>query len=310
MKLSVLITYHNEGRWLTECLQSIVPQLAADDEVLIHDDASSERAEDFVLADTRARMLRSTTNIGPARARNELLAASRGTHVHFHDADDLFADTWREKVGAALATGVDVVFTDVAGFDDAGQSWHNVMGVSALNRTRDLLGHALRGGLLGNAGTYRREVVQRMGGYRNDLWQSEDYDFHIRLALEQPGWTVLEDDLVLIRHHGRQRSRKVREVWTCAVDALEKLAGEFPRDAYDDVAFAATRAGSALYASGAHEQAARAFALARRFGGARYDRRAMQRLTRLFGALPAEWLASTYRKVVPNALRARVQRSG
>lgn len=310
MKLSVLITYHNEGPWLTECLGSIVPQLEGDDEILIHDDASSERAEDFVSAGARLRVLRSTTNIGPARARNELLAASSGTHVHFHDADDLFAGGWRENVGSALATGVDVVFTDVAGFDDAGHTWHNVMGVSSLNRTRDLLGHALRGGLLGNAGTYRRELVQRIGGYRNDLWQSEDYDFHIRLALEQPAWTVLEEDLVLIRHHGRQRSRKVREVWSCAVDALEKLADEFPRAAFDDVAFAATRAGSALYASGAHEQAARAFALARRFGGARYNRRAMQRLTRLFGALPAEWLARTYRKLIPHALRARVQRSG
>ena len=27
MKLSFLITYHNEGAWLSECLQSIVPQL-------------------------------------------------------------------------------------------------------------------------------------------------------------------------------------------------------------------------------------------------------------------------------------------
>ncbi|HEY0810451.1 MAG TPA: glycosyltransferase family 2 protein, partial [Longimicrobiales bacterium] len=90
MKLSVLITYYNEGRWLTDCLQSVLPQLTADDEVIVYDDASHTPAQAYLPDDSRVRLLRGKTNVGPARGRNELIAASTGTHIHFHDADDLF----------------------------------------------------------------------------------------------------------------------------------------------------------------------------------------------------------------------------
>ncbi|HEX6064377.1 MAG TPA: glycosyltransferase family 2 protein, partial [Longimicrobiales bacterium] len=235
MKLSFLITYHNEGAWLTECLHSVVGQLRADDEVIVYDDASDEPAAAHLVDDARVRSMRGATNIGPARARNELVHASKGTHIHFHDADDLCAAGWREQVERAFAADVDVVFTDVQSFDEAGNRWPHVMDVRRLSATGDLLARALHGGLLAPAGTYRREVVEQIGGYRSDLWQSEDYDFHIRLALARPTWKVVPEDLVLIRRHSEQRSRAKVEVWRCAVDSLEGNADRFPPSAYSHV---------------------------------------------------------------------------
>lgn len=309
MKLSFLITYHNEGRWLTDCLESIVPQLAPDDEVIIYDDASDDPAERHVLGDARIRCIGGSTNIGPARGRNQLMAASVGTHLHFHDADDLCAPHWRSRVAQAFTADVDVVFTDVQSFATSGERWAHVMNIAQLQRNCDLLAFALRGGMLAPAGTYRREVIEQIGGYRADLWQSEDYDFHIRLALAQPRWTVVPDDLVLIRRHNAQRSRRAREVWSCAVDALTNNAERFPASAYPHVARAATRAGSELFGAGAPTDAERAFGLAERFGGPRYDRAVMQKLTGVVGALPAERIAALYRKLLPGALRTRLQRS-
>jgi glycosyltransferase involved in cell wall biosynthesis len=306
MTLSFLITYHDEGPWLTECLHSIVPQLCADDEVIVYDDASALPAAEFLIADPRVSSLRSGANIGPARGRNELLRASRGTHVHFHDADDLCAVGWREAVANAFAPGVDVVFTDVQSFDDTGGRWANVMNIEQLQRERDLLAFALRGGLLAPAGTYRREVVERIGGYRADLWQSEDYDFHIRLALASPSWIAVPEDLVLIRRHEQQRSRQALEVWSSAVDSLERNAPQIPQSAAVHVARAATRAGSELFANGAHNDARRAFQVAERFGGARYERAVMQTLTGLVGAFPAEQVAALYRKLIPARLRTHL----
>jgi hypothetical protein len=308
VKLSFLITYHNEGRWLTDCLESIRPQLATDDEVIIYDDASDDPAANHLPHDARIRCIRGTANVGPARGRNELIAASRGTHLHFHDADDLCAPGWHTSVAAAFAGNVDVVFTDVQSFTDH-ERWPHVMDIARLQQTGDLLAFALRGGMLAPSGTYRREVIERIGGYRADLWQSEDYDFHIRLALAQPAWTVVPNDLVLIRRHAGQRSRRVREVWTCAVDALETNAQRFPASAHADVARAATRAGSELFAAGAEAEAERAFTLAEQFGGPRYDRAVMQKLTGVVGALPAERIAALYRKLLPGSWRSRLQGS-
>jgi cellulose synthase/poly-beta-1,6-N-acetylglucosamine synthase-like glycosyltransferase len=305
VNLSFLITYHNEGRWLADCLESIVPQLERDDDVIIYDDASDDPAMNHVLADARIRVMRGEKNIGPARGRNELIAASKGTHLHFHDADDLCAPSWRSRVAAAFAGDVDVVFTDVQSFTEQ-ERWPHVMDIAQLQHNGDLLAFALRGGVLAPSGTYRREVIEGIGGYRADLWQSEDYDFHIRLALAQPKWAVLADDLVLIRRHAGQRSRRVREVWTCAVDALEANAARFPASAHAHVARAATRAGSELFAAGAEADAERAFHLAQQFGGPRYERGAMQKLTSMVGALPAEKIAALYRKLLPGAVRSRL----
>ena len=309
MKLSFLITYHNEGAWLSECLQSIVPQLRDDDEVVVYDDASTDAAAPFLLRDQRVRCIRGSANVGPARARNELIRASKGSHLHFHDADDLCAGTWRDRVSSAFDENTDVVFTDVESFNATGERWTNVMNVKRLAETGDLLAFALRGGMLAPSGTYRREAIDRVGGYRADLWQSEDYDFHIRLALSQPAWRVIPEDLVHIRRHTGQRSRLKREVWSCAVDSLERNAANFPATAHVHVARAATRAGSELFAIGAKTEAERAFALAQRFGGARYDRGIMQKLTGVVGALPAEQIAALYRRLIPAPLRARVQRA-
>ena len=308
MTLSFLITYHNEGVWLTDCIASVLGQLEADDEIIIYDDASTDAAKSYVPDDARIRVIRGETNQGPACGRNALIAASTCTHIHFHDADDLCAPDWRLKVASAFSSGADVVFTDVRSFDDAGREWRHVMNVGRLQQTGDLLAFALRGGMLAPSGTYDVALVKRIGGYRADLWQSEDYDFHIRLALAQPRWAVVPEDLVFIRRHGQQRSRHVREVWTCAVDALERNAAALPARSHRHAARAATRAGSELFAIGAEAQAARAFALADRFGGARYDRGVMQTLTGIVGALPAEKIAAVYRKLVPSSFRSHLQR--
>ena len=310
MKLSVLITYHNEGAWLSECLQSVLRQPGID-EVLIYDDASRIPAAEYVLHDERVRCLRGEENIGPARARNALLAAASGTHVHFHDADDLFAAGWSAAVRAAVErTNADIVFTDVEGFDEAGHRWSHVVGIERLLNGGDLLRFTLLNGVLPAAGTYARAALEAIGGYREDLWQSEDYDLHIRLALSGATWVVINEDLALIRRHGTQRSRASRDVWTCAVQALSSLADRFPAHARAEAAQAATRAGSQLLAAGAPAEAAEAFALANQLGGARYERAAMQGLARLVGAPRAERLAGLYRRLTPKAVRKALQRSG
>lgn len=310
MKLSVLITYHNEGPWLTECLASVLPQLANDDEVIVHDDASRLPARSFLVGDARIKSIVSESNVGPARARNRLLEAASGELVHFHDADDVFDPSWRGRVLGAFDPETEVVLTDVQSFDDKGNHWAHVMGVEKLIQNGNFLAFALDGGVLVPSGTYRRATVRQIGGYREEMWQSEDYDFHIRLALANAKWRVITEDLVRIRRHDRQRSHLSREVWTSAVDALEHLAEQFPTTARPAAARAATRAASMLFAAGARADAERAFELADRFGGPRYDRPVMQRMTAMFGAMQSETIAAAYRRLLPRSLRAHAQRSG
>ncbi len=104
-RVAVLITYHDERELLGECLRSLIMGEDRPDEVLVHDDASAEPAVAYVPANIPVSIIRSETNLGPARARNALLRASSADYVHFHDADDLFHNDWSCRVRQANWNG-------------------------------------------------------------------------------------------------------------------------------------------------------------------------------------------------------------
>lgn len=307
--LSILITYYNEGGLLTECLGSLLGQLRPGDEVLVYDDCSTDRPEPHIPAGAPVRVIRGDANVGPARGRNRLLREAAGEFVHFHDADDLFAPDWADRVRDALAVrNPDVVFTEVSRFGD-GPAADRVLGLNQLGPGADLVRFCIRGGMLVPAGTYRKGVVEAVGGYRDDLWQSEDYDFHIRLAASGLRYEVIPDPLIHIRLRPGGRSRKQAEVYGSAVDAVERLGSELPTGYRDDLAAAAARFGGILYQTGEYRLARRAFRVSRRLGpaapvGSGWAYRAA---VRVLGFEGTELVRSCYRAVVPHKVRRRVR---
>lgn len=307
--LSILITYYNEGGLLTECLGSLLGQLRPGDEVLVYDDCSADPPEPYIPPGARVRVVRGEANVGPARGRNRLLREAAGGFVHFHDADDLFASDWADRVRAALAVrDADVVFTEVSRFGD-GPAADRVLGLNLLGPGADLVRFCIRGGMLVPAGTYRKAAVEVVGGYRADLWQSEDYDFHIRLAASGVRYEVIPDPLIHVRLRPGGRSRRRAEVYGSAVDAVERLGRELPAAYRDDLAAAAARFGGILYQDGEYRLARRAFRVSRQLGPAALGGSgwAYRAAVRLIGFEGTELVRSCYRAVVPHTVRRRVR---
>src|SRR5687768_17577989 len=178
-RIAVLITYYNEGPLLTECLESLWLQADRPDEILVYDDASTLRADQFVPQDIPVHLIRGEVNRGPAHGRNTLLHATSCDFVHFHDADDLFATGWVKAVRLAVAEGdIDVALTDITAMrGDAISSGHVMNLVAGLSSDPDLVRFGLRGALLLPSSTSRRSVVLAIGGFRTReiLPQSEDF---------------------------------------------------------------------------------------------------------------------------------------
>lgn len=308
--LSVLITYFNERELLRECLQSLVGQEYPPEEILVYDDASTYPAKDYLVPGLSVRVIRGETNIGPSRARNELWKAARAEYVHFHDADDWFDETWSGRLRVVLETEApDAVFTEVASHRDGKVFCEKVMGLELLSGGGDLVKYCLHNPMLVPSGTYRRTLVDALGGYRASLWQSEDYDFHVRLAARQPIYRLLFDPLVHIRLRPESRSQNFSEVWKCRLDALTLLGAELPPFYRGELSEAATRVGSELFRLGEREEARRAFDLAVHFGPPQFQNQ--QRLYRLIarglGPQTAEWVGSFYRHVLPSKVREKIR---
>ncbi|MDH3443154.1 MAG: glycosyltransferase [Deltaproteobacteria bacterium] len=311
--LGVLITYHNEGELLGECIDSLLAGPEAPEEILIYDDASDFPASEYIPAGRSIRVIRGEENHGPSYGRNVLLRASQSDYIHFHDADDLFRPQWCQQVRRRIAeTRVDVILTEVSSYRGQELKTERVLGLERHAAGDDLVRFCLRGSMLVPAGTYRRSSVLALGGYRETLWQSEDFDFHVRLAASGASYSVITEPLVVIRIRSAGRSQNRREVWESAVEAIEILALELPQQYKADLADAAARAGSALFKLGDRAEAREAFSLAYKLGAPSFaeQRRFYRVLAKICGPETAERWSLFYRTLMPGRFRQYLAECG
>jgi GT2 family glycosyltransferase len=291
LKIAVLITYHDERAMLRECLQSLAEQSVQPDEILIYDDCSQFLASDYLVADLPVKIIRGTTNVGPSAGRNRLLDECSSDYIHFHDADDLFRANWCESVRSQIvAASPDLVLNDISLFQEGKIVRERFYGFGGDADASDLLRLAIRVTLVPSTATYRAQKVRRVGGYRPAIRYSEDYDFHLRLALSGVNYAVIPEPLILQRAHQTNRSLNQAPFLMGAIRILDHLMPEIPAEYHAEVAEVSANFGSDLYRKGKRRDAREAFDLSVRAGNARFKRhRPMYRfIARLFGQEAAE----------------------
>lgn len=297
-QLTVGITYHNEGELLTRCLKSFWAGQTKPFEILIYDDASFLRPEGFIPEGIPARVIRSEVNQGPGKGRNAILKEAQGEWIHFHDSDDQVAFDWCDKVLRQTAES-DLVLTEVKSFQEGRLLSPAVVGLEPFDNPEDLLQFAISHFVLVPAGTFKTELARELGGFRESLWQSEDWDFYIRLIAKRPRFKLILESLVEIDVRKESRSQKRAETLTCVLQAILMLQKELPSNYKQDLADKAAWVGSELFRLGDKESAREAFSLAESLGPARHvhQRRSYQWIARHYGQEVAEWVALTYRKL-------------
>lgn len=121
--VSVVMANYNGDRHLAEALRSILHQSLTELEVILVDDASSDRsiaiAETMAAEDPRLQIQRLDSNVGPAAARNRGLEAAGGAWIAIVDSDDfIHPDRLRRLVAAAETDNADLIADDLLIFTD------------------------------------------------------------------------------------------------------------------------------------------------------------------------------------------------
>ncbi len=111
--VSVIIPVHNAGRYLEECLDSVVGQTLEPIEILCVNDGSTDNSGELL-----SQYSKKYTNIvvieqenrGAGAARNRALRSARGQYAAFMDADDYYSnkDVLKEMYTAAQDNQVDI----------------------------------------------------------------------------------------------------------------------------------------------------------------------------------------------------------
>lgn len=227
-KVSVLMAVRNGGAYLQYSVESILRQDMEDFEFLIVDDGSVDEGRHYLmkLRDARVKVFRSPYQ-GLVAALNFGFCQAAGQFIARMDADDVAMSSRLRVQIEHLEShpGTGVVCSDVRVIDGTGK----LLGVQRESWSR---AEELRDGLLYRRRmkpvihptvVIRRDVVERVGGYRN-FEASEDRDLWLR-ALDVCEFDRLDETLLDYRIHegGVSRSRRrIQEVSSamCAVNWL------------------------------------------------------------------------------------------
>ncbi|ETX13179.1 hypothetical protein OCH239_12985 [Roseivivax halodurans JCM 10272] len=218
-QITAIVATYNRQQYLAEAIAALEAQDRPLDHIVIWDDGSTDGTETFARrleagSGGRVRYRRSA-NGGKSRALNAALAETAGDFVWICDDDDIALPHAAATLEAAL-TG------SRAGLA-AGR--HDRFRDDPVSGRREMLGTGYwpdltRGSILRhiledvfffqNATLVRREALERVGPFREDLARSIDYEMFVRLAARYP--VAICDDILFHqrKHDGARGPRGAR----------------------------------------------------------------------------------------------------
>jgi glycosyltransferase involved in cell wall biosynthesis len=89
--VSVIIPVYNGEQYIAECIESILKQTYAHQEIIVVDDASTDRSVEILKSyrDSRILLIRNEINLGLAASVNHAIRKSNGAYIARMDADDI-----------------------------------------------------------------------------------------------------------------------------------------------------------------------------------------------------------------------------
>lgn len=215
--VSIGLPVYNGENYLAKTIRSILAQTFADFELIICDNASTDRTqvicEEFARQDARVRYSRNERNLGAGPNYDLAFHRAQGKYFKWAAHDDMLAPTYLEKTVAVLEARPDVAMcstgiTEIGPDDEVVRSYTNSMpgcdGATPAQRLAAVTHY--RHQCEDFFGLYRREALE--GSDLHGLYSGSDRVLLAEIALR--GKIVLLDEpLFLHREHNQRYTRAV-----------------------------------------------------------------------------------------------------
>jgi len=184
--VSVIMPAYNAGKYIDEAIQCILNQTYTNWELLIADDASTDKTNEIIkqyaLKDSRIKFYQNETNIGYLKTWNKLIEIAKGDFITFLDADDLCTSDRINILYNFLAENPDIkiVGSNIDILSEEGER----IGTKEYPVSTEIINKNLlspKFPFCGSAVMIRKEVYQKVGGYR---------DYFNRLGWEDHDWLI------------------------------------------------------------------------------------------------------------------------
>jgi hypothetical protein len=287
--ITLLVPCYNAAPYLRRLMDSVRSQTAPFAGIVCYDDASSD-GTCGVAGELGLNIIRGETNRGPAFARNRLAEAARTEWVHFHDADDLLDPRFVERMTPLLAPGVDVAVCNSDWVTESTGKLEVAWRYDGDRLLRDPVGSNLANPVTTIACIFRREALQRVGGFDESLRTWEDADLQVRLSHSGARYRVLPEVLSISMRHPSGASADHAQMSDCQIRLLETYAGSLPERHHRAIAEQAEKLAASLLTERLNPEVVdRCLALCHRLGW-RVPSTANPLLRAARTFLPARWL--------------------
>jgi glycosyltransferase involved in cell wall biosynthesis len=208
--VSVIIPAYNHERFIKECIQSVLDQTFQDFEIVITDDASSDRTVEIIKGfdDERIKLFKHTENQGASVAANHCITHATGKYIAMLSSDDAW---YPEKLEIQVKyldkhPEIGVVFGKVDWVDETGQiikaksfPYADVFNVENRSRLEWLRHFFYKGNCLCHpCSLVRRECYTEIGMLNPSFANIPDFDLWIRLCLRYEIY-ILDQKLIRFR---------------------------------------------------------------------------------------------------------------
>lgn len=205
---SIIIPSFNQGKYISETINSVLSQSYKNVEILIIDGGSEDGTLDVLGTFGEKIFWLSEPDRGQSHAINKGLALAKGDVITYLNSDDYYLPGTLEKVAAVLTSGTEERWLtgDYLIVDEQGKSMHSF--IAGYKRfLRQWLSFNLLTVLnpIVQPGTFlTRSLSDRIGAFNEKLHYTMDYDYWLRaISLQRP--VVLRDKLAVFRIHQRSK---------------------------------------------------------------------------------------------------------
>ena len=231
--ISVLMSVHDEGKWVSQAIESILSQTYSDLEFIITDDGSVDNTYDILRRhhdlDDRIRIVRHTKCFGLAASLNEQIKLARGDFIARMDGDDIAReDRFAKQVNFMNKNpGVGLLGSFCKEIDLEGREiclWRRPVNDPSLQRALLRFNPFIHSSVM-----LRREVFSIVGQYNPTCAYAQDYELWLRVAGHY-SLANLPEPLMCLRVDWNKLARKNREArqWELRILARHIRAGAYP----------------------------------------------------------------------------------
>jgi hypothetical protein len=216
-RVEVAVICYNYGRFLRQCVESVLTQSHRDCRVRIIDDASTdntpEKCAELAAEDGRVEVLRHSVNRGHIATYNEAIALAEGEYLLLLSADDYLLPGAIERAADLLDRYPQVGMLHGGWLVEwNGRRQSMLPGaagvVTGLLEPAAFIADLARQNLVSTATAVVRTVVQKsLGGYLPELPHTADLEMWLRFALRSRVAYIDAEQAVYRRHEGNMSLR-------------------------------------------------------------------------------------------------------